>query len=74
MCIKLMKKHQQSTLILVSANTAGEQIPNPGQRVVDIMSLGVTLPKTGDCWSRVPHTENDTSTNPQSTLKQTQIQ
>ena len=48
-------------------------ITRPVQRVADIVSRGVTLTKTGDSWSRVTHTENDTSANPQSTPKQTQF-
>ena len=59
--------------ILVSGNATGEQIPNPGQSVVDIVSRGVTQPKTGDSWSRVTSTENDTSANPQSTPTQTRF-
>ena len=79
MCIKLVKKsslneNQQSPPILVSGNAAGEQIPSPGQRrVVDIVSRGVTQPKTGDSWSRVTHTGNYTTANLQSTSKQTQF-
>ena len=79
MCIKLVKKsslneNQQSTPILVSGNAAGEQIPRPGQhRVVDIVSRGVTQPKTGDSWSRVNRTGNDTTANPQSTPKKIQL-
>ena len=69
-----LNENQQSTPILVSGNAAGEQIPSPGQRwVVDIVSRGVTQPKTGESWSRVTRTENDTSANPQSTPKQTRF-
>ena len=69
-----LNENQQSTSILVSGNAAGEQIPSPGQRrVVDIVSRGVTQPRTGDSWSRVTRTENDTSANPQSTPKQTRF-
>ena len=48
--------------ILVSGNATREQIPSPGQcRVLDIVSRGVTQPKTGIRWSRVDCTENDPS-------------
>ena len=69
-----LNENQQSTPILVSGNAAGVQNPSPGQRrVVDIVSRGVTQPKTGESWSRVNRTENDTSANPQSTPKQTRF-
>ena len=69
-----LNENQQSTPILVSGNAAGEQIPSPGQRrVVDIVSRGVTQPRTDESWSRVNRTENDTTANPQSTPKQTQF-
>ena len=69
-----LNENQQSTPILVSGNAAGEQIPSPGQRrVLDIVSRGVTQPRTGESWSRVNRTENDTTANPQSTPKQTQF-
>ena len=69
-----LNENQQSTPILVSGNAAGEQTPRPGQRrVVDIVSRGVTQPRTGDSWSRVTRTENDTTAIPQSTPKQTQF-
>ena len=58
-------ENQQSMPILVSGNATREQIPSPGQRrVVDIVSRGVTQPKTGIRWSRVDCTENDTSAIP----------
>ena len=54
-------ENQQSMPILVSGNATREQIPSPGQRrVVDIVSRGVTQPKTSIRWSRVDCTENDT--------------
>ena len=69
-----LNENQQSTPILVAGNAAGEQIPSPGQRrVLDIVSRGVTQPRTGDSWSRVTRTENDTSANQQSTPKQTRF-
>ena len=58
-------ENQQSMPILVSGNTAREQIPSPGQRrVVDTVSRGVTQPKTSVRWSGVDCTENNTSAIP----------
>ena len=69
-----LNENQKSTPILVSGNAVGEQIPSPGERrVVDIVSRGVTQPRTGDSWYRVTRTENDTNENPQSTPKQTRF-
>ena len=66
-------ENQQSTPTYVSGNSNLAQIPSPGLLVVDILSCAVTQPKTDVRWSRVNHTENDTSAIPQ-TVSISQIQ